>query len=200
MGGMFTTVTPEDMMKNSLRLLRNGTRELEREIKRMQQEESKLKNELKDLAIKGQIPASKVLSKQIVRNRNAIARFYELTGQLKGVATQVRSMNSITIMESAMKSATKSLYMLNRQIPNGALQQIMITFEKEGQAMELKQEIMNDTIDDVLSMPNDEADENLILEQILDEIGISTGEVLMGTKPPTTQRNTPSINQERNKI
>ena len=38
--------------------------------------------------------------------------------------------------------------------------------------MEMKQEIMNDSIDDAVEEDNDEEESNTILSQVLDEIGI----------------------------
>ena len=45
------------------------------------------------------------------------------------------------------------------------MQRVMMTFEKQGDMMELKQELMDDTIDDVMEQEgDDEAEEQLLMQ------------------------------------
>ena len=44
--------------------------------------------------------------------------------------------------------------------------------------MEMTEEMMSDTIDDVMTEEGDEEEENLLVSKILDEIGISMGDVI----------------------
>ena len=46
-------------------------------------------------------------------------------------------------------------YAMNRQVNLPAMQRIMMQFEKEGDMMEMKQELMDDTIDDVMAQVED---------------------------------------------
>lgn len=45
---------------------------------------------------------------------------------------------------------------MNRQVNLPAMQRIMMQFEKEGDMMEMKQELMDDTIDDVMAQVREE--------------------------------------------
>lgn len=49
-------------------------------------------------------------------------------------------------------------------------------FEKESEIMDMKEEMMNDTIDDVMGDEEDEAESDNIVNQVLDEIGIDMGQ------------------------
>jgi charged multivesicular body protein 2A len=65
------------------------------------------------------------------------------------------------------------MYAMNRQVNLPAMQRVMMQFEKEGDMMEMKQEMMDDTIDDVMSQEGDQAAEDELVNQVLDEIGIN---------------------------
>jgi charged multivesicular body protein 2A len=45
-------------------------------------------------------------------------------------------------------------------------------FEKESQVMDMKEEIMNDVMDDAMEGEDDEAETDEIVNQVLDEIGV----------------------------
>jgi charged multivesicular body protein 2A len=65
------------------------------------------------------------------------------------------------------------MYAMNRQVNLPAMQRVMMQFEKEGDMMEMKQELMDDTIDDVMAQDGDQAAEDELVNQVLDEIGIN---------------------------
>ena len=46
-------------------------------------------------------------------------------------------------------------------------------FERESEIMDLKEEMMSDTIDDVIGDEDDEEETEAIVGQVLDELGIS---------------------------
>ena len=62
---------------------------------------------------------------------------------------------------------------MNHQIKLPAIQKIMMDFEKESELMDMKQEMMEDAIDDVMEEGNDETESDEIVQQVFDEIGIN---------------------------
>ena len=82
-------------------------------------------------------------------------------------------MQSTAAMGDAMKGAARAMYMMNRTMNIPQLQKIMMRFEREGEMMELKQEVMEDTIDGVMEQEGDEEAQDEVLNQVLDEIGIN---------------------------
>ena len=139
----------------------------------MQREEKKLQIEIKQLAKKGQIPAAKIMAKDLVRTRNAISKFYQMKAQLQAVSIRIQTMSSTAQMADAMKGAAKAMYRMNKQVNVPAMQRIMMQFEKEGDMMEMKQELMDDTIDGVMAQDGDDEQEEEVINQVLDEIGIN---------------------------
>jgi len=173
MGNLFgTVITPEQMLKDNQKLLRKGVRELDREAAKMQRSEPKLIAEIKQMAEKGQLASVKIMAKELIRSRNATMKFYAMSAQLKAVSIRIRTMQSTATMSNAMRGATRAMMALNRQMNNQDLQRIMIMFEREGEFMDLKQEIMDDTIDGVMAEDMDDEQEEELIGQIMDEIGI----------------------------
>ncbi len=76
-------------------------------------------------------------------------------------------------MTEALKGVTKAMSQMNNQIKLPAIQKIMMDFEKESELMDMKQEMMEDAIDDVMEEGNDETESDEIVQQVFDEIGIN---------------------------
>ncbi|CAJ0632396.1 1731_t:CDS:2 [Entrophospora sp. SA101] len=73
---------------------------------------------------------------------------------------------------------------MNRQMNLPAMQKIMMEFEKESEMMDMKEEVMNDVIDDTMAEEDDEEETEMIVNQVLDEIGITLDQSLVDA--PTT--------------
>ena len=81
-------------------------------------------------------------------------------------------------MADAMKGVTKALVTMNKTMNLPALNKIMAEFMKENEKNELMQEVMGDTIDDVMEEEGSSAEEDLIFRQILDEVGSKTADIV----------------------
>merc|ERR1711916_12466 len=117
------------------------------------------------MAKKGQIGAAKIMARDLVRTRNAISKFYQMKAQLQAVSIRIQTMSSTAAMADAMKGAAKAMYTMNKQVKLPAMQRIMMKFEKEGDMMEMTQELMDDTIDDVMAQEGDDEAEEQLLNQ-----------------------------------
>jgi|SRR5690554_6201828 len=62
---------------------------------------------------------------------------------------------------------------MNRNMNLPQIQKIMMEFEKESEIMDMKEEMMSDTIDEAMEEEEDEEEEEAIVNQVLDEIGIN---------------------------
>ena len=81
-------------------------------------------------------------------------------------------------MAEAMSSTAKAMHKMNKAVDVPALTKMMAEFEKENAKTEIMQEIMGDTLDDAMADENTEDEEEAIVNQVLDEIGITFGEEL----------------------
>lgn len=65
---------------------------------------------------------------------------------------------------------------MNRNMNLPQIQHIMMEFEKESEIMDMKEEMMSDTIDEAMEEEDDEEEQDAIVNQVLDEIGIHLDE------------------------
>lgn len=79
-------------------------------------------------------------------------------------------------MAQAMKGVTKALTKLNKKVNMPGLQKIMTEFMKENEKSEITQEMIGDAIDDALEEDGTAAEEDALMGQVLDELGVSMGE------------------------
>merc|ERR1719175_558883 len=85
--------------------------------------------------------------------------------QAKGMASQVK-------MAEAMKDTTKVMGNMNKMMKPQDVMKNMQAFERESAKLEMSEEMMNDTLDDILNESGDEEEQDAIVNQVLGEIGI----------------------------
>uniref|UniRef100_A0A3Q3EYS3 Charged multivesicular body protein 2A n=1 Tax=Labrus bergylta TaxID=56723 RepID=A0A3Q3EYS3_9LABR len=110
--------TPEEMLKQNQRALNRAIRELDRERSKLEQQEKKIIADIKKMAKQGQM----------------------------------------------------------LKLPQ--IQKIMMEFERQSEIMDMKEEMMNDAIDDAMGDEDDEDESDAIVSQVLDELGLNLSDEL----------------------
>lgn len=90
-------------------------------------------------------------------------------------------------MAEAMKGVTKALGKMNKKINLPGLQKVMAEFMKENERADLTQEMIGDTLDDAMEEEGSAEEEEMIVNQVLDEIGINAA--LQTPSVPVTNTN-----------
>merc|ERR1719474_1539983 len=103
------------------------------------------------MAKAGQMDAVKIMAKDLVRTRKAIKKFMLMKANIQAVSLKFQ--NS---MAQAMKGVTKAMMMMNKQMKLPEIQKIMQEFEKQSEIMDMKEEMMNDVMDDAMGDEDDE--------------------------------------------
>ena len=171
--------TPQEMLRENKRMLDKAIRELDRERTTLQTQEKKLIGEIKKSAKAGQMGATKVMAKDLIRTRHSITKFYGLKSQLQGVSLRVQTLKSTQAMGDAMKGVTKALGAMNKRMNLPEIQKIMREFEKQNEVMEMTSETMGDAIDDAIQSEGEEEETEELVNQVLDEIGINLNAELL---------------------
>lgn len=174
------SVTPAERLRQHLRSLQRAQRELERERVKLEAQEKKLVTDIKRHARQGQMPACKVMARDLVRTRRNIHKFYQMSTQLQAVGLRMQTLRSTQQMAEAMRGASRTLGSMNKSMNIMAVQKILQEFERESTSMDMKDEIMNDTVEDAIGTQEDEMGEGIgegeesdaILREVLDEIGL----------------------------
>ncbi|KAF8974867.1 ESCRT-III subunit protein did4, partial [Entomortierella lignicola] len=193
---LFGRKSPAEALRAHQRALTKAQRELERERVKLEQQEKKITADIKKTAKAGQMNAVKVMAKDLVRTRRHIQKFYQMKTQLQAVSLRIQGLRSNQQMAEAMKGATKAMGAMNRNMNLPQIQRIMMEFEKESEIMDMKEEMMSESIDDAMEEEEDEEEEDAIVNQVLDEIGIDVLGTLTPT-PGTSIRSPGNVGKER---
>lgn len=175
MGNIFGKEKPlKEQLRENKRMITRAVRELDRETRSLQREEQRLTIEIKKMARENQMKAVKIMARDLVRTRQYITKFIEMRSQLQGCALKLQTVKSHAAMAEAMSSTAIAMRKMNKAVDVPAINKMMAEFERENMKSEFMQEMMGDAIDDV--MENDEEEEDRIVGQVLDEIGIDMSE------------------------
>jgi len=144
--------TPEELLRQNQRALNKAIRDLERERTKMEAQEKKLIQDIKKMAKENQMDAVKIMAKDLVRTRRYVKKFILMKANIQAVSLKVQTLRSQNTMAVAMKGVTRALQSMNRQMNLPQIQKIMSDFERQSEIMDMKEEMMNDAIDDVMAM------------------------------------------------
>lgn len=89
---------------------------------------------------------------------------------------------------------------MNRNMNLPQIQHIMMEFEKESEIMDMKEEMMSDTIDEAMEEEEDEEEQDAIVNQVLDEIGINLDDIVSCLCVPSASDDSVVFRSERKKI
>jgi len=174
MGNLFGKQVPlSELIKQNKRMVNRAIRELDRERRRLETEEKKLIADIKKMAQAGQMGAVKIQAKELVRTRNYITKFIQLRAHLNAVSLKIQTVKSHEAMASAMRSTTAAMTKMNQKFNLPELQRIMMEFQRENEKAEMTMEVMGENLDDVMEEEGDEEEQEAIVNQVLDEIGVN---------------------------
>jgi len=172
MSFLFKKPDPKEIQRQNQRELRKTERELQKDRYDLDRQEKQLEADIRKMAKQGNKDGCVVLAKQLVNLRKQRTRSYGMSAKVSSVSLQSKTMNSNMKMAQVMKSTTDTMTAMNKQINPMKVAQTMQEFEKANTKMEMSEEMINDTLDGMLDESGDEEEQDRIVTQVLDEIGI----------------------------
>ncbi|XP_073697841.1 charged multivesicular body protein 2b [Garra rufa] len=172
MASLFKKKTVDDVIKEQNKELRGTQRQITRDRTALEKQEKQLEMEIKKMAKTGNRDACKILAKQLIQVRKQKTRSYAVSSKVTSMSTQTKLMNSQMKMAGAMATTTKTMQAVNKKMDPKKTMQTLQNFQKETAKMDMTEEMMNDTLDEIFEDSGDEEDSQDIVNQVLDEIGI----------------------------
>jgi charged multivesicular body protein 2B len=164
--------TVKEELRKTDQVLRKTQRDLERERTDLDRTEKKLEADIKLAAKQGNKQAVTVLAKQLVNLRKQKTKTYAVGSKMQAIGTQGKMMHSNMKMADAMGTTTKSMVAMNKVMDPQKTAQTMREFERQNAKMEMTEEMISDSLDDILNESGDDEEQDAIVSQVLDEIGI----------------------------
>eukprot|EP00088_Acartia_fossae_P008776 TRINITY_DN14211_c0_g1_i6.p1 TRINITY_DN14211_c0_g1~~TRINITY_DN14211_c0_g1_i6.p1 ORF type:complete len:230 (+),score=62.87 TRINITY_DN14211_c0_g1_i6:41-691(+) len=164
--------TVKEQLKENDRALRKVNRDVERDRRELEREEKKLEAEIKKAAKTGNKQATTILAKQLINIRKQKTRTYAANSRVQAASSTAKAMGANVKLTEAMGSTAKTMGQMNKVMNPTQVAKTMRDFEVANTRMGMTEEMMNDTLDDILNESGDEEEEDAIVSQVLDEIGI----------------------------
>lgn len=164
--------TPAQKLRRYKRTIDRAVREVDRERMKMQRLELQRKNEIRRLAREGQMKSVRIAARDLVRVRNCVAKMYELRSQMQSVQMQLSTMRSSEAMTHAMQGIVRSMHLMNRQVNLPRIGQILQDFERESEVLSLKQEVIDDAMENAIADEDENEETEQVVNQVLDELGL----------------------------
>jgi len=164
--------TVKEQLRENDKALRKVNRDVERDRRELEREEKKLEMEIKKAAKMGNKQAATVLAKQLINVRKQKTRTYQASSRVQAAGSAAKAMGANVKLAETMATTTKTMGNMNKIVDPAQLSITMQEFEVANTKMGMTEEMMNDALDDILTESGDEEEQDQIVTQVLDEIGI----------------------------
>lgn len=108
------------------------------------------------------------MARDLVRTRRYCKKFMLMKANIQAVSLKIQTLRSQNAMAQAMKGVTRAMASMNRQLNLPQIQRILQEFEKQSEIMDMKEEMMNDAIDDAMEGDEDEEERYLLSYDVLE--------------------------------
>ncbi|GET89797.1 hypothetical protein, conserved [Leishmania tarentolae] len=170
---LFHRETPQERIRMYKRQLDRTCRDLDRERNKLSTQERKIMMEMKKMAKQDQVDAVRIMARDLVRTRKYNQKMYRMRTQIQGVSLRMQTMQSSAQMADAMKGVAKAMRSMNKKMNIPEMQKIMREFEKQNEMMGMKEDMMNDAVDEVMDddgMEEEETEQEI--QKVMDEAGL----------------------------
>ncbi|CAK1556363.1 unnamed protein product [Leptosia nina] len=164
--------TVKEQQRQNDRELRKASRDLERDKAALEREEKKLEMEIKKMAKEGNNAGCKILAKQLVQLRNQKTRIYSANSKISSVQIHNKAMGANIAIAGAMGTTARTMGNMNKVMNPQQIAKDMDAFKHASAKMDMTDEMISDTLDDIMNESGDEEETEGIINQVLDEIGI----------------------------
>ncbi|XP_013186830.1 charged multivesicular body protein 2b [Amyelois transitella] len=164
--------TVKEQQRQNDRDLRKAGRDLERDKAALEREEKKLEMDIKKMAKEGNNEGCKILAKQLVQLRKQKNRIYAANSKISSVQIQNKAMGANIAIANAMGTTAKTMGNMNRVMNPHQIAKDMEAFKQANAKMDMTDEMISETLDDIMGESGDEEETEGVVNQVLDEIGI----------------------------
>lgn len=166
--------------KTDKEILNGYSRSLQKMVRRLTQEKTKADNDKRESfakiekAVKSNNHSeAKVHAKQFILEKQTSERLLLCINRFGNIANKMKNITLTNTMVSSMGMMTRMLSSSNVQLPLEDLKKIIDTFEKQNKLFDMKDGVLNDSLDDVFK-PVDNEDEKA-LNQVISSVELKLG-------------------------
>lgn len=159
--------------RQAARDINKEQRGMDREIQKLQRDETQMIAQIKQAARKGSEHEARLLTKQLLQIRKAKEKMLISKVQMGSCKTQITSMGAQQKMANTMKTTTGIMSRMNQQLDVKDIQKTAMNMQKAQMEGEMAQETLDEAFD---QMDGDEIEEEMDAEiaGVMDELAIES--------------------------
>ncbi|KZT62177.1 hypothetical protein CALCODRAFT_426759 [Calocera cornea HHB12733] len=144
--------TPEEKVRAWQQRLKSEGRQLDKEIRQLDQAQSKARQSLKQLAQKGDVKSARILAKEVVRSNKQKERLYVSKARLGSIGVQLSNQLAMAKVTGSLHRSTEIMKLSNQLVRLPQISQAMREMSMEM----MKAGIMEEMMDETLQMVDDD--------------------------------------------
>jgi len=141
--------TPEERVRSWQQRLRQESRQLDREMGRIQMAQDKTRKELKALAKRGDSKNARILAKEIVRSNKVRDRLSVSKARLGSIGIQLQNQLALVKVTGSLQKSTEIMKLANSLVNLPQISAAMRDMSMEMTKAGIMEEMMEDTLDAV---------------------------------------------------
>ncbi|KIM25595.1 hypothetical protein M408DRAFT_331133 [Serendipita vermifera MAFF 305830] len=162
--------TPEERVRGWQQRLRTESRHLDREIRQLDAAQTKAKQQLKQLAKKGDAKNAKILAKEVVRSNKQKDRLHVSKARLGSIGVQLNHQLAMVKVTGSLQRSTEIMKLSNQLVKlpqiNAAMREMSMEMTKAG----IMEEMLQDTLEGLDDDPELEEEAEEEVDRVLFEI------------------------------
>lgn len=142
--------------------MRKEQRTLDRQIRNIQREETKVRQSIKAAAKRGDTGTCKTLAREVVHSRRAVSRMHTSKAQMNSVMMQMENQMAQQKLTGHMAKSTDVMKMMNRLTKVSEISSAMQEMQQEM----MKAGVIEEMVDDAMDVLEDDGDEDAADEEV----------------------------------
>jgi len=172
---MGSSLSVADRTKQSRRRIDRAIIEMDMEAIHFNREKRNIENEIRSMVKKNQMGAARIMAKDLANTNAYISNFYKMRSSLIRLKLGMQTINTTYQLKNAIGDVTRSMKRMNSTMRVGTIVRLMNDFEAETEKMNMKSEIIEDVMEDVVLGPDVDDESEEIIDQVFAELGLDLG-------------------------
>ncbi|GFE54972.1 phosphopantothenoylcysteine decarboxylase [Babesia ovis] len=166
------------LFKETKREINRSIRELERNRMKHEREETVLMQKLRTDAKRGRMQELRITAKELVRTRKMATQYCKMKAQMNAILSQLQSAHSTNMLSNSLKNVNKIISKVSHKNDAAEFQKLMNSLGRESDIINLKLDLMTESMDNAFNDVDSGEEEDMIISQILEELGIEGSEAM----------------------
>ncbi len=177
--------TPREQLREQQRTLRQAGRDIDKQAFQIERRKKTLIIQIKAAAKKKKMEEVKMKATHIVRMDFQLRKMERMKIHMESTSLHMQSLQSNQALTEAMCKVTNAMVRMNKGVNITQMQNTLKEFDRQNETMKLKEEMIEDVLNDAMEAPDEEAETDELINKVLDGIGIDLEAMLV--KTPSTK-------------